>query len=130
MNKQGSPSNTPQKPYAPVTLPELLDGPTEIDWLIDGVVPIPTSGILAGDSGIGKTWMVLDLAIAVATGESWLGHFNTQQGTVLIVDEDNAELLLRVRLLKLLAGRNLKQPDEVPISFLVGQHVNPRASSD
>ncbi len=37
---------------------------------------------------MGKSWMVLDLAIAVATGRPWLGRFGTVPGDVLILDAE------------------------------------------
>lgn len=36
----------------------------------------------------GKSWLVLDLAIAVATGRPWLGRFPTVAGDVLIIDNE------------------------------------------
>lgn len=105
------------------TLSELLDGETRIDWIVDGIIPPHTAGILAGDSGVGKTWLMLDLAIAIASGTPWLGQFDVRQGTVLIVDEENAELLLRVRMLMLLKGRGLDAKN-VPIHFAIGNAVD------
>lgn len=36
----------------------------------------------------GKSWLTIDLAIAVATGELWLGTFETVAGDVLIIDNE------------------------------------------
>jgi hypothetical protein len=36
----------------------------------------------------GKSWLVTDLAIAVATGRPWLGRFPTEAGDVLILDNE------------------------------------------
>ncbi|MBA4173918.1 MAG: hypothetical protein C0511_15005, partial [Hyphomicrobium sp.] len=36
----------------------------------------------------GKSWLTLDLAIAVATGRPWLGRYQAEQGRVLIVDNE------------------------------------------
>lgn len=36
----------------------------------------------------GKSWLVLDLAVAVATGRSWLDRFDTERGDVLIIDNE------------------------------------------
>lgn len=113
----------PPAVYTPRVLTDLLNGPTDIDWLIDDIIPPQSSGLLVGDGGTGKTWLALDLAIAVATGTLWLGEFEAQQGTVLVVDEENAELMLRKRLLMLLEGRGLKH-DNVGMYFLVGEGVN------
>lgn len=37
---------------------------------------------------VGKSWLVTDLAIAVATGRPWLGLFDTHRGEVLILDNE------------------------------------------
>lgn len=36
----------------------------------------------------GKSWLTLDLAIAVATGRPWLGRYETVAGEVLIIDNE------------------------------------------
>ena len=36
----------------------------------------------------GKSWLTIDLAIAVATGRPWLGRYQTRAGDVLIVDNE------------------------------------------
>ena len=113
---------TTPKPYIPQTLSDLLTGPTDIDWIVEDIIPPQTSGLLAGEGGVGKTWLMLELALAVATGTPWLGKFPTRQGTVLVVDEENAELMLRIRVMKMLEGRNLK-PD-IPLFFLIGEGIN------
>jgi RecA-family ATPase len=109
--------------YVPKILTDLLNGPTDIDWIIDGIIPPQSSGLIVGDGGTGKTWLALDLALAVATGTAWMGEFEARQGTVLVVDEENAELMLRERLYMLLEGRGLKH-DNVGVYFLVGEGVN------
>jgi len=116
---------TPQQPtlYVPQTLSNLLVGPTDIDWIVEGLIPPQTSGLFVGEGGVGKTWLSLELALAIATGTPWLGKFPTRQGTVLIVDEENAELMLRIRMTKLLKGRGLKT-DDLPLYFLIGEGIN------
>ncbi len=36
----------------------------------------------------GKSWLTVDLAIAVATGRAWLGRYATEPGEVLIIDNE------------------------------------------
>ena len=109
--------------YEPLSLTTLLDGPTEINWVVEPFVPPTSTILLAGHSGVGKTWLSLDLALSIAGGRPWLGRFPVRQGPVLVVDEENSELLLRTRLLKLLQSHRL-DPKELPLFFLVGQMVN------
>lgn len=37
---------------------------------------------------VGKSWLTMDLAIAVATGRPWLGRFGTSRGRVLLLDNE------------------------------------------
>jgi hypothetical protein len=37
---------------------------------------------------VGKSWLVLDLALAIATGRDWLGQFRCERGEVLILDNE------------------------------------------
>ncbi len=123
MDNTTKPAPKSQDTYKALSLPELMDGPTTIDWRVKDLIPPKSTGLLAGDSGVGKTWLTLRLALDVALGVPWLGQFPTRQGPVLIVDEENADLLLRVRLDKMLKARNLN-PAKIPVSFLVGIGVN------
>lgn len=45
-----------------------------IEWLVKGVLPRSDLGILFGASGSGKTFIALDLAMALSRGVAWRGH--------------------------------------------------------
>ncbi|CAA9251054.1 MAG: hypothetical protein AVDCRST_MAG93-1757 [uncultured Chloroflexia bacterium] len=49
---------------------------------------------IAGEPGVGKSWIMCDLAVSVATGTPFLGRL-TQQGPVLVINFDDAETLPR-----------------------------------
>jgi len=76
-------------PSGPQPLDELLDQcprprePIIIDLLRQG----ETMNVIA-PSKIGKSWLVLSLAMAVATGRPWLDTFKTVPGRVLILDNE------------------------------------------
>lgn len=53
-------------------------------WLVDGILPFPGQTLLYGPSGLGKSFVGLDLACSVATGLQWLGH-DVVQGDVLYI---------------------------------------------
>jgi hypothetical protein len=111
------------KPYPTTSLPDLLTGPSEVDWLLEPFLPPGGAVLLAGTSGVGKTWLSLNLALSVGAGRPWLGRFKVRQGGVLIVDEENSELLLRVRLLKLLKGLDLNGQG-LPLHFAIGNAID------
>ena len=90
---------------------------------VDGLIPPGATVILAGDAGVGKTWLTLDLALAVASGTKWLDSIQCKQGTVLIVDEENSEPFLRKRLHSLINGKLLG--GGLPIHFLFRKKHKP-----
>lgn len=64
-----------------ITLDELLEM-EDPEWLIDGVLTLDTLARINGDSGIGKSFVVLDMAAHIALGRDWHGH-EVKQGTVI-----------------------------------------------
>ncbi len=100
----------------------LKQGSHDIEWLVEGLAPKNGLITLGGLPGLGKTWILLDLAIACAAGEKWLGHFNTEKVPVLYVDEESGDTLLRSRFSSLLAARKL-DADSLEIHLLVFEGI-------
>lgn len=59
-------------------------------WLIQGVMVAGGDdyGVLAAEAKAGKTWLALDLAVAVASGQPWLGLYPTTKTTVLLYSSE------------------------------------------
>jgi hypothetical protein len=66
-------------------------------WLVEGLWPADAYGVLAAEDKAGKTWAILDLAVSVAAGRPWLGHFPCPQaGRVLVfLGEGNQRAIVR-----------------------------------
>lgn len=47
-------------------------------WLARPVYPADAHGVIGAEDKAGKTWMALDLGVAKATGNAWLGHWPTE----------------------------------------------------
>ncbi|MEN9936011.1 MAG: hypothetical protein RLZZ387_2590 [Chloroflexota bacterium] len=60
-----------------------------VDWLIKGVLPAADLILLYGASGSGKSFVALDMALAIAQGTPWRGH-KTRRGKVVIVAAEGA----------------------------------------
>ena len=76
--------------------------PEEVNWLWDGRIPRGKNTLLAGDAGLGKSYLSLDVAARVSTGGTWPDGGDVEQGNVLIVTaEDGLADTLRPRLDKL-----------------------------
>ncbi len=62
---------------------------TETQFLIEGLLPAKSIAIAAGDSTIGKSPLICQLALCVAAGVPFLG-MQTQRGRVLYLDLENS----------------------------------------
>ena len=78
---------------------ELEHRPATRSWLVDTLWQEQGVGILGGDPKTGKTFMALDLAIAVASGQPCLGHYPVRTpGPVLLYAAEDADHIVRARL--------------------------------
>jgi hypothetical protein len=68
--------------------------PAPPEWLVENLLQDRADNILAGEPGVGKSWLMADLAVCVATGTRFLDR-ETQQGDVLIINFDDSESLPR-----------------------------------
>lgn len=68
-------------------------------FIVDGMI-YPGVHILSGDPKIGKSWMVLDMCLAVAKGEKFLGR-KTEQGQVVYMALEDTFVSLQSRLYEL-----------------------------
>lgn len=71
--------------------------------IVRGAIPAGLS-VLAGAPKRGKSWLALALAIAVASGQTWLG-MPTERGDVLYLDLESKPFRVQKRLSQLLVGQ-------------------------
>lgn len=69
---------------------------TSHKYLIKGLLPRATLGVLFGESGSGKSFITLDMCIAIARGQPWRGKRTKQGRVVYIVAEGAAGFRNRV----------------------------------
>lgn len=103
---------------------EELDKYPDPSWLVDGLIADGGLCVFSGDGGHGKSWLALTLALAVASGEKWLGHFAVRRGGVLIIDEENSPPLLKSRKNLLMAGLGLKHSDLSSVRLVLHRGVD------
>lgn len=78
-------------PFEPCPVPvgELVAAyPKLRDPVIHGLLRAGETMNVIASPKTGKSWLTLDLAIAVATGRPWLGRYQTESGPVLIIDNE------------------------------------------
>jgi hypothetical protein len=55
----------------------------EAQWLVEPFFELDSQVVLWGEPGCGKSFLALSWAMAIATGEPWLGEYPVRQGKVL-----------------------------------------------
>lgn len=98
------------------------DNLTEPAMLVHGLLHQGTKGILAGASKTGKTWMLMDLAISVASGTRFLS-WPTTVGRVLFVNMEIQEAFLRSRFQAMFAARSIPPVDGLDVLTLRGEEM-------
>lgn len=92
------------------------EGP-QFEWLVDDLIPRGGVAMIAGASQSGKTFVTLDLAMAVARGTQWFGKDVAQGGVIYFAAEDPTG----VRSLRVPAYREANRmslDDDVPFTLL------------
>jgi hypothetical protein len=103
---------SPLPSLSTLSLSQLLTRPLPKQlWLVEPLLSRGGVMGLAGDPGTAKTWLILELARAVATGRPFLDRFPTQQGPVLVIDEENGQARLQRRLARIMS----QTTDDCPI---------------
>lgn len=92
--------NNDQTLTLPVCLAyDLAKRPTSESWLIEGLWTDQAVGILGGEPKCCKSFLALDMAVAVATGKPCLRHFPVKrQGPALIFPAEDSAEIVRTRL--------------------------------
>lgn len=80
-------ANIKKSRYRPL---DLRQAPPPPNWLLEDLVSMGDVTLEVGPPGIGKSWVTLGLAVAIAQGwEHFLGRALKQDGRVLYVDSEN-----------------------------------------
>jgi RecA-family ATPase len=118
----------------------LFERPAARRWLLrhpsaagegDGFLPAGKVGLLVSAGGVGKTHALVSLAVCVATGREWLGHFRVESsgGRILLglAEEDADEIHRRLydaaELYELSPDERRQVVDHVVALPLAGQRV-------
>jgi hypothetical protein len=84
----------------------VLDHPRLQKPVLEGLLRTGEILNLVASPKTGKSWLVADLAIAVATGRVWLGLFPAPRGEVLLIDNELDGSTLANRIPKVAAARD------------------------
>ena len=97
---------------APLSFREIVRAYRHLrDPVIHGLLRIGETMNVIAPPKAGKSWLVLDLAFAIALGSLWLGTFRCERGSVLILDNELHAETLGDRIPKVAAARGFAEAD-------------------
>ena len=100
--KTGTETETP----VPMWMERIMDAPqTDIDWLLDGVLPMGGMSLVTAAPKVGKTTFARCLALAVSRGAEFVGR-STVTGTVLVVSLEDSPRQIRAHMAAIGASRD------------------------
>jgi AAA domain-containing protein/CHC2-type zinc finger protein len=101
-----------------------------IDWLVEGVVQRGANGMVIARPKSGKSFAILDLAIALASGQKWLDFYVEKKVRTALVSREDYAGLTRNRYKKLAAGRNLTQAELDGWLYINAKGIKPKIMLD
>jgi AAA domain/DnaB-like helicase N terminal domain len=100
------------------------DDPGPTPFLVAGLLVLGSIGALAGKWKIGKTWLLLELAVAIVTGRPAFGRFEVPDpGPVLLVVEESGRDALHRRLDALARGYGIEARQLDDLHFAANRRV-------
>lgn len=112
------PSGAPTEPEAGIgeihysnlhaVLDDLENSNGTRDWIVEGVIEDDPIIVFTGPEKRWKSWIGVDLAVAMATGGKWLGEFQvTEPGDVIVVDVEYGKNEWTRRMKRVCAARGV-----------------------
>lgn len=111
MDKFGRP--LPYQP--PMSLADFLSQDIRTEWLIDGLLPHRTSGMIAGPAKSFKSFIGLDLALSVGTGTDFLGRFRVGRTGPVLLYLNEGSMPMHIERLRRLQRAHGVRSDDAPI---------------
>src|SRR5690625_6900970 len=84
-------------------------------WVITDMVPAGGVVSLVGGSGVGKSFVAVDMACAIASGSEWLGYSVEQAGSVVYVAAEGGGGIDK----RVLAWAQQHSMDDVPQLYML-----------
>jgi putative DNA primase/helicase len=130
---KNTPTWKPEEPTATLfmTVSQFEEKSAEyIDWLVEGCIQRGSNGLIVARPKAGKSMVVLDLALALASGQKWLDFFVPKRSRVALVSREDVASLSQWRLKKLRANRQLSSVDLDGWLYINAKGLRPRVMLD
>jgi hypothetical protein len=101
-----------------------------IDWMVEGMIQSGANGSFISHPKSGKSYLVLDLALALASGQKWLDFFIPRRVRVALVSREDSAGLTQVRKAKITQFRNLTNTDLDGWFYINAKGLKPKVMLD
>lgn len=101
-------------------------------WRIKNVLPAQGLAIMYGRSGSGKTFLLLDLLLAIATSDEWFGHSINKASVCYVCLEGASGVHQRLAAWEKASGRSLPKSFKIitdPLDLMQTAHIHELANS-
>jgi len=101
-------------------------------WRIKNVLPAQGLAIMYGRSGSGKTFLLLDLLLAIATSDEWFGHSINKASVCYVCLEGASGVHQRLAAWEKASGRPLPKNFKIityPLDLMKTPHIHELANS-
>lgn len=89
------------------SLIKFVEDYTPKPWIVENLIAENTINLLVGLPESRKSWALLDLAISLAGGLSWMGRFPCEKRKVMVIDQERPKNEMQKRIKALIAGRGM-----------------------
>jgi hypothetical protein len=87
-----------------------------LDFVVPGLIPAEGLSLICSKPKVGKSWLVLDMAIGATMNRFVLGDHRPKQGAVLYLALEDSRRRLQSRMTKLLGGFSEQWPSTLTLS--------------
>lgn len=99
--------------------------PAEPQWLVENLILQGANGWIGAGAKVGKSYLALDLLLACALGEKWLGEFAIPRRLIVVlIEEEDSAWRVYQRLKRLCAGRGVDFPDTLYLAIRRGLRLD------
>lgn len=97
---------------------------TERRWLIEDLWVQEGAGLIGGPPKAGKSWLMLDLALSVASGTQALGRFAVSEpGPVIVFPAEDRAAAVRERVDSLARARGVEVTTSLPLHIITAESL-------
>ena len=107
LGESGAPSQEPVALF--MQAGELIEQVGPIKWLVDGYLEQEAVSVTYGPSAIGKSFVVIDQACAIATGTAWHGRRTTRGAVFYLAGEGHGGMRRRLAAWQKARGISLRE---------------------